>query len=305
MVPLVIAFTPNYFIPAITCLKSLVDSSKDKDELFEIICLVETPLSENHIHLLNITFSNRVLFRFIYLSDKLTNIKVNKRFSTASLYRMLLPDLLPEYKTIIYHDCDIIIRQDLAKLYKTINLKDVYLGAVFEATLPNQYHILESVGCNPGEYFNSGFLIMNLDNMRKDNISEKLINEASSFYSDFLDQDVLNKICYGHCLKLHPKYNFNRTMILPQFKNIFLNYYSEKEYDEGIKFGNIHYTGGKPWNEYTVMFKEWWDVFYSLPIEVQRLQKIPIKLKMLYLLEKCIISRFLLKIFKYFKRIIK
>ena len=41
-IPLVIAFTPNYFIPAATCLSSVLKNSEEQD-IFHVICL----LSEN------------------------------------------------------------------------------------------------------------------------------------------------------------------------------------------------------------------------------------------------------------------
>lgn len=304
MTPIVISFTSNYFVPVLVCLNSLIKAS-DKKESFKIICLLKEPLDEKKQNMLSNLWGERLRFRYIIIDGRLDGIKVDKRFSEASLYRMILPDLLPEYDKVIYHDCDIIIRQDLSKLYREFDLEDKYLGVVFEATLPHQYDMVRSVGCEPGEYFNSGFLLMNLSAMRQNNVAETLISEAKNTHSMFLDQDVLNKVCKNNCIALPVEYNFNRTMILPQYKKTFLKYYTQEDFERGIKRGNIHYTGGKPWNEYTVMFSLWWDNFMDLPKDVRKTFSPNIKLIILYRLEKCYLTNKMLSLAKYLKRILK
>lgn len=304
MIPVVLAFTPNYFIPASVCIKSIIDSSYDKDK-FEFICLLSESLTEEQNSLLE-TFTNseKASFRYIELDGRLNHIKVSERFSTASLYRMILPDLLPNYDKVIYHDCDIIIRQNIAELYRNIELGENYLGVVYEATLPNQYRMLKDIGCAPGKYFNSGFLVMNLNLMRKDRVSDKLIFESTKTYSEFLDQDVLNKVCRDKVLPIAPKYNFNRTMILPKYKDIFLKYYTNQDWIDGVKNGNIHYTGGKPWSQYTVMYSLWWDVYFRLPKVFRVYLKPNFKQKIIYCLEKNYISNIVIRLLKRVKHIL-
>lgn len=301
MTPVVISFTRNYLMPVLVCLSSLLKAS-DPTEYFEIICLVNEHLSDKEKDLLEKISQGRLNLKYILIDGRLKDIEVDDRFSEASLYRMILPDLLPQHDKVIYHDCDIIIRQDLARLYKYFDLEDKYLGVVFEATLPHQYDMVRNVGCEPGYYFNSGFLLMNLKAMRENNISESLIKEAKETNSMFLDQDVLNKVCKNHCMALPVEYNFNRTMILPQYKEYFLKYYNENDFDKGIKTGNIHYTGGKPWNCYTVMFTLWWDHFYSLPKSVRENFDTNAKLTAIYRLEKFFLTRKAIEITKYIKR---
>lgn len=301
MTPIVISFTRSYLMPVLVCLNSLIKSSADT-ETFEVICLLNESLTDGEKNLLDKISQSRLNFNYILIDGRLKDIKVDKRFSEASLYRMILPDLLPQYDKVIYHDCDIIIRQDLAKLYREFDLGDKYLGVVFEATLPHQYDMVRNVGCEPGSYFNSGFLVMNLKAMRQHNVSSMLIEDAKKTHTMFLDQDVLNRVCKGHCLPLPVEYNFNRTMILPQYKEYFLKYYSEYDFKKGVKTGNIHYTGGKPWNCYTVMFSLWWDNFMSLPKEVKDNFHKDVKLIALYRLEKFCLTRKAIEITKFIKR---
>ena len=50
-------------------------------------------------------------------------------YSKATYFRLFLPNLYPQYDKVLYLDSDIILNDDIAKLYN-INIKDNLLGAV-------------------------------------------------------------------------------------------------------------------------------------------------------------------------------
>ncbi|SEG73433.1 glycosyltransferase family 8 protein [Sphingobacterium lactis] len=261
---LVVAFTENYFVPAATCITSILRNAENS-HLFEVICLLTKDLPVHMKQLLEQIDPTRLSFRYINLDGQLAGVYVDERYTIAASFRLLLPELLKEYDKVIYLDCDIIVRQDLGQLYQQVDLGDNYLAAVFEAALPHQIEYLERIGCQPGYYFNSGFLLMNLALMRKDGLTQKLIDALKVPYLQFPDQDVLNILCQGRVHGLSPVYNSIRTFFLPQFKKEFVNRYSEKEWDLVQYSGTIHYTGGKPWNEFTIKFGEWWACYFKLP----------------------------------------
>lgn len=267
-VPIVVAFTENYFVPAITCLSSILKNSDSKYK-FEVICLLTKDLPVRLQELLNNFSPDRMKFKFLNLDGALEGVYVDERYTIAASFRLLLPDLLKEYDKIIYTDCDVIIQNDLGKLFETVELKDNYLAAVYEAALDSQIPYLNEIGCKPGYYFNSGFLVMNLQQMREDNLTQKLIDGLKVPYLQFPDQDVLNIHTQGRVLPLKPIYNSIRTFFLPQFKPEFLKRYSEKDWEEVHDHGTIHYTGGKPWNELTVKFEVWWKYYFQLPAEIK------------------------------------
>ena len=140
-----------------------------------------------------------------------------------------------------------------------------YLAAVFEASMDFQLDHLKTIGCNPNEYINSGFLIMNLELMRKVNMVEKFIEASKVDYLEFPDQDVLNQLCKDRILALPPYYNSIRTFYLPQYKKFFLQKYTEQDWLEVHRHGTVHYTGAKPWNQFTVQFQLWWQYYEQLP----------------------------------------
>lgn len=267
-IPLVLAFTPNYLVPAATCLLSILDHAP-KTESFHVICLLTETLPKKMVQQLAALNSKRLSFTFLDLSGTLDNIYVDTRYTVAASYRLLLPELLPDYQKVIYIDCDVIVRNDLAKLYREIDLADYYMAGVFEATLEFQEPYMMSIGCVPGQYINSGFLVMNLKLLRENNMVPKFLEASRKEGLEFPDQDVINQLCQGRILGLSPYYNAIRTFFLPQYKRDFLKYYTKEDWEAVQQHGTVHYTGSKPWNSFTVMFRLWWAYFEKLPRDIK------------------------------------
>jgi Lipopolysaccharide biosynthesis proteins, LPS:glycosyltransferases len=208
---------------------------------------------------------NRAEITYINLHGKLRDIDIDERYTVAAFYRLLLPDLLPDYNKVIYIDCDVVVRNDLAKLYWETDLNGYYLGAVFEATLDSQMDYLNQLGIKAGQYINSGFLLINLKKMRFNGMVEKMLQAAKKPNLHFPDQDVINQLCQGKILGLPPYYNSIRTFYLPQYQHVFLRYYTNMDWKAVHKYGNVHYTGSKPWNSFTVQLAVWWQYYEQLP----------------------------------------
>lgn len=268
LIPVVIAFTPNYFVPAATTLKSILDSST-KEVCYEVICLVSEEIPQTQREKLERLAMGRMTFRYVNLAGSMDGAYVDPRYSEAASYRLLLPEILKDEDQVIYIDCDVIVRNDLSELYRGIHLDRFLLAAVFEAPIEGQSERWTALGCDPKGYFNSGFLVMNLKQMREEGTSYKMMEALHADYLEFPDQDVLNMVCKGRVFPLPPIYNSIRTFFLPQYKKDFLAVYPEEDWDEVHNHGAIHYTGGKPWNLFTVKFGEWWKTYDSLPEEIK------------------------------------
>lgn len=266
MLPIAVAFTPNYFVPAAVMLRSLLDSSSGD---YHVICLLTEDLPLHMREKLERMDSARLEFEYRNLAGRIKDVPVDPRYTEAALFRLLLPDLLEEYDKVVYIDCDMIIRQDVAGLWAETSLGDNWLGAVFEAPIENQANRFRSLGCIPSEYFNSGFLLMNLKQMRTDGVVARFMEASKRENLEFPDQDVLNMVCRGRVLPLSPIYNSIRTFLLPQYKADFLAQYSLLQWKDVQNKGTIHYTGGKPWNLFTVKFGEWWRTYERLPEEIR------------------------------------
>lgn len=276
IIPIVLAFTPNYFIPACTTIQSILRCS-DQVDRFHIICLLSQPLSEAMKDKLQLLDKERMTCSFISLEGRLQDIFVDAKYTVAASYRLLLPDLLPAYKRVIYVDCDIIVNNNLSELYR-LDLQGHYLAGVFEVPLDFQIAYMEELGCNPTEYINSGFLLMDLQKMREDGLVERFMEASKVDYLQFPDQDVLNQVCKGRILGLSPYNNSIRTFFLPQYRERFLAMYSSADLLDINRKGNIHYTGTKPWEAFTIRFVDWWNVYRTLPKEIKQEWKLNKKL---------------------------
>ena len=129
-----------------------------------------------------------------YQYERLSLFKETK-LPTEAYFRLLLPELLPGIKRVLYLDVDMLILNDLKELYQT-KLGNNVMGVVRDFPFTNDknswaYFLLGDAG---ERYFNSGMLLLNLEVMRKNNIVEKFIkfiSETSQYY--FLgDQDAFN-----------------------------------------------------------------------------------------------------------------
>ena len=76
-VPIVLAFTPNYFIPATTTILSILKNSDDTDK-FEIICLLTDNLPSEMVQALEIWNPERLKFVFINLEGHLDGIYIDE-----------------------------------------------------------------------------------------------------------------------------------------------------------------------------------------------------------------------------------
>lgn len=165
----------------------------------------------------------------------------------TTYFRLIAHKMLPlSIKKVIYLDCDLVVREDIADLwYEQI---DTYALAAVEdnhgSTRLPDLKIPET-----SSYFNAGVLLINLTYWRKHSIGEKVI-EFARVYGDKLywqDQDALNAVCFDNWKKLHPKWNVQTNMLeLRKHEQVF----SKKDLVEALYFpGIIHYTtyGSKPW----------------------------------------------------------
>lgn len=123
-------------------------------------------------------------------------------------YRLLLPDLLPDASRVIYLDTDTLVLHSLLPLFQT-ELGTDLIGAVASPTTGWEEHC-KAVGVDPAQgYFNSGVLLMNLEQMRREGFTAQALQTAKAC-SDVLffpDQDLLNRVTQGRWKKLHPQWN--------------------------------------------------------------------------------------------------
>ena len=92
-------------------------------------------------------------------------------WTTANYYRIKLPELLPEVRKIIYLDSDTLVYKDLTEFFN-YPIKGKYLVGMPEY-VGEEFFIRNNVSFN--NFINTGALLCNLEELRKDNISSKIL----------------------------------------------------------------------------------------------------------------------------------
>ena len=126
----------------------------------------------------------------------------NSHFSYIPLLRAMYPTIFRYEDVILSVDNDVLFRKDASGLWERDFGPDIYIRAVRE-TNPQRDNIPTTL------YYNTGVMLMNLRNMRRDGIAEMLRRtlNARKFTND--SQDAINIVCAGHIEPLPYTYNSN------------------------------------------------------------------------------------------------
>jgi len=288
-IPLCLTFDASFAMSAGTCITSILENKHKKTQLDVFLLHSSVPQSmlssivdlEKHYSGCNINP--------IDMGNLYHELPGNQRWKAAAFYRFAIPNLLKDYDKAIYLDTDILCFGDLAEYYAQ-DINNYYLGGVRSA-----FNFNIALGIRPrfGREFishviNSGSLLLNLTNMRRDRITEQLVQttleerDSELYYFDtpggrssyFGDQCIFNLVCQGNIKYLPLKFN----TFLQQDGNIrkyVLPYlFSPEEIETAYsKPYLVHFlTPQKPWekivpscwNEKTIKYKRKWDEIQSL-----------------------------------------
>lgn len=200
-------------------------------------------------------YSAEIQYHTITLPDWVNSDK-RERFKTltpGALFRLYIPDVLSHLDRVIYLDCDIVVTTDLGKIWshpidnKAIAAcRDSASAAYVFKRFGDTY---TQLGIKEENYFNSGFLIMNLTKIRELNcLPDKGLEFLYEHTDDVecLDQDALNYLFKDDVFYLDAKYNIG-ARALKSYSTEYQNQLAEQNYQDCI----LHYYGQtKPWRVY-------------------------------------------------------
>ena len=200
IVPIVFAFDNNLVFPACVCLSSLMMNAKDTT-FYDIFILYPASdgLERKEIDRVQEFYSN-CRIQYIAVDDTFAGAYEIRGITTPAYYRLLIPELIPQYDKILYSDVDVLFRRDLSELLEKGLDKD-YLAAVYDWSVvideSGRKYAQNELHLSSNEYIQSGFLLINAKQMRKDGLVERFKEEARKKYK-FQDQDILNVVCGAH-----------------------------------------------------------------------------------------------------------
>ena len=250
-IPVFFSVDDNYIPFLAVAIRSLIDNLSEPNTCR--IHILNTGLNEADCERIRKMETDRVSIVFVDVSREVAPIaaQLNLRdYYTASIYfRIFIPSLFPQYHKAIYLDADIVVTGDIANLYQK-QMGTRLVGAVSDAVVASKAlyrkYSEQGVGIPYKRYFNSGMMLMNLDQFRLQEIQKKFVYLLNTYGFDTVcpDQDYLNVLCRGQILYLEKGWN---KMAL------------DNDYD-GIP-SIIHYNNFfKPWQYDNVFYREYfWD----------------------------------------------
>lgn len=267
-IPVVFAVDNDYMLPLGVAICSLVENAS-KETFYEIYLLQGTVLLHSIVDIIDKIKKQHSNFSFKVICVNEEVFKEAKNFapylSRTSFFRLIISDLLPKHDKVIYLDADLVVLRDLTQMYET-ELCTNYIAAVQDwdmqrETERNLKHMRELGFTTLSGYINSGVLVMNLNQIRKDFKVKEFIGGLKKNYS-FGDQDILNDCCRGRIYYLPIACNLKARY----YKSPKLLEYYNFEKEESVWNCNtpdiVHYVGenAKPWKNIRCKGSEiWWE----------------------------------------------
>jgi lipopolysaccharide biosynthesis glycosyltransferase len=182
----------------------------------------------------------RVQLEFVTVNPSIFgNATLGPGQSHMTYCRTLLPQLL-DVPRLIYLDCDVLVFRDLSELFDLELSPGKILAAVPDSqtlTLGDDSHVLAGAMnlSADGRYFNAGVMLLNLDELKKQNFTEKSLEFFTSWRGDyrFWDQSAINLLLHGQIEEL-PEH-WNRAA------------WRFDEQDDNSLDCILHYTSSAPW----------------------------------------------------------
>lgn len=254
-IPIFFSSDDNYIPFLAVAIRSIIDNSSDEYD-YKINILNTGLKTENEIKIKKLETSNFKI-DFININKKIEGIandlslRLRDYYSNSIYLRIFIPSLFQNYDKVLYLDADIVVIDDIAKLYFE-DIGDNLLGAITDDVINTNEtftkYSASVLGLNKGEYFNSGILVMNLEGLRKNKIEEKFVHLLGKYNFDTIapDQDYLNYLCKGKVKFIHKGWDK-----MPIYDASF----------EGEPLHLVHYNMfQKPWHYENVLYEEhFWD----------------------------------------------
>jgi len=218
MEPIVLALASNErYFPGLYC--AVASALRYLDRTREVnLRVLDGGLSQTSKNILSRLagrFGNSVRLEFMPIDASIfRSATLGPGRSHMTYCRILLPHLL-DVPRLIYLDCDVLVFRDLAQLFDLELAPGKVLAAARDSeTLSladDSPTIADAINLpREGAYFNCGVMLMNLDELRKQDFFERAVeflNRKSAYR--FWDQSAINFLLYGQIDEL-PEY-WNRA----------------------------------------------------------------------------------------------
>lgn len=248
----------NYIYPTIVSITSIMEnSSKENKYIFYIMHPDDfSEINKKKLKSIEKKYNYICIINFLNMGNKYQGLNLKKDtptdiLTTPAYYRLSLSDLLPKVDKIIWLDGDTLTLIDLKEMFD-LNMENYYYKG---------YRVWsrQCIDKFVDNYICSGVLLINLKELRENNITRKF-NELIQNHKDELqyhDETVINYICGEKNGILPPKYG---TLIRYKLEE---GIYLEKEKLEALKYPGVLHLMDKPWKDNKALKLygscKWWE----------------------------------------------
>jgi lipopolysaccharide biosynthesis glycosyltransferase len=303
-IPVMHCFDNNYVIPAAVAFYSLLENS-DPNYNYKLYVL-HSDITENNQKKLEDTTSCFYNSEIVFINmdnkfnDFFSKLSAKNGFTKEMLYKLIAPSMFPQHKKLIISDVDVVYLGDISKNYINFESdKDNYL-ITWRPSLKKESWIERFYNSYRNDFSDketeilkngaSGYLIFNLEMMRKDNIEEKFIYCLNNNIKRLKqpEQDVINLTCY-------PKIGYlpSNALVCSYLYDL---YKSDEDFSQDTVYSakdihfllenpiQLHYaTGIKPWkNPGCTKSNFWYEYLLKTPFFSEQMKNI----------EKLVLSNF-------------
>ena len=247
----VCAADDNYAMPLAVTLRSALENLGDKRKLS--IFIIDGGIATGNKRKIAISLQSDKVANLIWLhpsENSITDVEASSYYTKAIFYRLLIPELLPEYPKAIYLDSDVVVNADLGNLWD-VDIGDNYLLAARDLYFPTILStpckkFFQSKVLKIDKFFNSGVLSINLEKWRLEKIGIEVIKCISQH--KLLDQEGLNVVLKDKWKEIDPRWN--RTSGIYECNSWKNSPFPEDEFTNLVNHPYIiHFTSAdKPWN---------------------------------------------------------
>lgn len=202
VIPIFFATDDNYIPFLEVAIRSLIEHASRKYNYN--IHILNTGLKQENMDVICSLQNENFKVYFEDITSSIDPIKSELKncyhFSLVMYYRLFIEKLFPQYDKVLYLDCDIVVLDDISKLYNTVlglNLVGAIKDQVISTNEIFKNYARFGVGVEPEKYFNSGILVMNLKKFRQEHICKQFMYLVDTYNFDVVDPDqaYLNVLC--------------------------------------------------------------------------------------------------------------
>ena len=238
----------NYFRAMGGTIASIIANNPGQHFTFHVLAFEVSEDHQRRLKQLEQMYPVSAQLHLVDLSvfSQFSHLLGHTHYSLAIFTRLMIPSVLQgQTDRVLYLDADILCVSQLDELVDMDISADIAV-VVPDAPVTRQRRIA-SLGLKHDEYFNSGFLFINVEKWLAADITQQTLDALLNSKGDmrFSDQDALNIVFNGRARYISPRWNYLYDLI----HDLNVSKFAMRPVGKAVF---VHFAGSvKPWTEWS------------------------------------------------------